>query len=178
MSRPIHPFQSHGSGQIDPSGFAAIGQGVVFEPGVLVFHPESIYLGSNVYIGHQAILHGYTKNALRVGSDTWIGPQCFLHSGGGLHIGNRVGIGPGVRIITSSHREEGVAVPILFSDLEFAEVIVEDDCDIGVGAIVLPGVRIGRGALVGAGAVVTSDVPSFAVVAGVPARMLRNRDRP
>ena len=149
----------------------------MFEPGVLVFHPESIHLGGNVYIGHQTILHGYLRNALTVGSDSWIGPQCFLHSAGGLHIGSRVGIGPGVRIITSSHGEEGIAVPVLLSDLEFAEVIVEDDCDIGVGAIVLPGVRIGKGAVVGAGAVVTKEVPSFAVVAGVPARLLRRRDR-
>ncbi|MGQ0704266.1 MAG: acyltransferase [Gemmatimonadales bacterium] len=177
MSRPVQPFQSHGNGQIDPSRFAAIGTGVVFEPGVLVFHPESIHLGSNIYIGHQTILQGYPKNMLTVGSDTWIGPHCFFHSGGGLHIGSRVGIGPGVKIITSTHREEGAGVPVLFSDLEFAEVTVEDDCDIGVGAIVLPGVRIGQGAVVGAGAVVTKEVPSFSVVAGVPARLLRRRDQ-
>jgi acetyltransferase-like isoleucine patch superfamily enzyme len=54
-------------------------------------------------------------------------------------------------------------------------VVIEDDADLGVGAIVLPGVRIGRGAQVGAGAVVTKDVPDYAVVAGVPARVVRER---
>jgi carbonic anhydrase/acetyltransferase-like protein (isoleucine patch superfamily) len=93
MTREIRPFQSRGTGAIDRSRFAAIGSGGVFEPGVLVFHPESISLGSNISIGHQTILHGYLKNRFLVGSDTWIGPQCFLHSGGGLPIGDRVGIG-------------------------------------------------------------------------------------
>ena len=59
--------------------------------------------------------------------------------------------------------------------IDFAPVIIEDDADLGVGAIVLPGVRIGRGAQVGAGAVVTRDVPPYAVVAGNPARVLRER---
>ena len=54
-------------------------------------------------------------------------------------------------------------------------MVIEDDADLGVGAIVLPGVHVGRGAVVGAGAVVTRDVPAYAVVAGSPARILRHR---
>ncbi|MGH2411030.1 MAG: acyltransferase, partial [Chloroflexota bacterium] len=84
--------------------------------------------------------------------------------------------GPAVRIITSSHAEEGREVPVLHSAVQFAPVMIEDDSDLGVGSIVLPGVRIGRGAIVGAGAVVTRDVPAYAVVAGTPARILRYRD--
>ena len=175
MTREIQPFKSHGSGQLDLGRFAAIGSNVIFEPGVLVFHPETIRLGSNIYIGHATILKGYFKNELTIGNDSWIGQQGFFHSAGGLQIGNRVGIGPGVKIITSYHKEEDPSIPILYSDLEFAEVIVEDDCDIGLGAIILPGVRIGRGSQVGAGAVVAKDVQPFAVVAGVPARLLRRR---
>jgi 2,3,4,5-tetrahydropyridine-2-carboxylate N-succinyltransferase/tetrahydrodipicolinate N-acetyltransferase len=54
-------------------------------------------------------------------------------------------------------------------------VVIEDDSDLGVNSVILPGVRVGRGAVVGAGAVVTEDVPAYAVVAGVPARVLRMR---
>ena len=167
--------RSHGMGVIDESAFCACGPDCVFEPGVLVFHPEHIRLGRNVYVGHQTILKGYYKNEFAVGDETWIGQQCFLHAAGGLQIGARVGIGPGVRVITSAHREAGRQTPILFAPIELAPVIIEDDADIGVGAIVLPGVTIGRGAQVGAGAVVTRDVPAYAIAAGNPARVLRQR---
>lgn len=169
------PPRSHGSGLYEPGQFAGLGRGVVLEPGVLVFHPENIELGDNVYVGHQAILKGYYKNRLTIGAGTWIGQQCFLHAAGGLTVGRNVGLGPGVRIITSTHAEAGIDTPILHGRLEFRPVRIEDDADLGVGAIVLPGVTIGRGAQVGAGAVVSRDVPAYAVAAGVPARVMRFR---
>lgn len=147
----------------------------MIEPHVLVFHPETISLGENVYVGHQTILKGYYKNRMRIGDRTFVGQQCFFHSAGGIDIGASVGIGPGVRILTSKHGEAGRSVPILDSPIELGEVVVEDDADIGVGAILLPGVRVGRGAQIGAGAVVTSDVPAYSIAAGVPARVLRER---
>jgi acetyltransferase-like isoleucine patch superfamily enzyme len=168
-------FASHGTGEFDRSQFARIGENVIFEPGVLVFHPEQIRIGNNVYIGHNTILKGYYKNEMVIGDNVWIGQQCFFHSAGGLRIGNAVGIGPAVRILTSKHREAGRATPILFSEVELGAVTVDDECDIGIGSTILPGVRIGRGAQIGAGAVVADDVPDYAVAAGVPARVLRMR---
>lgn len=167
---------SHGSGLFTLDQLARLGRGVVFEPGVLVFHPEQIEIGDDVYIGHQTILKGYYKNRLQIGNGVWIGQQCFLHSAGGLVIGDHVGIGPAVKIITSYHAEEGHGKPILHSRIEFAPVVIEAASDIGVGAVILPGVTIGRGAQIGAGAVVTADVPPYAVAVGVPARVLRLRD--
>lgn len=169
------PYRSAGAGTVDQSAFAAIGDNVIFEPGVLVFHSENIRLGRNIYVGHQAILRGYHRNVMEIGDNTWIGPQAFIHSAGGITIGRNVGIGPGVKMISSYHEEEGTGVPILHSRLVFAAVTIGDDCDIGVGAIVLPGVRLGKGVQVGAGAVVTTNVPDYAVVAGVPAKVLRIR---
>lgn len=167
--------KSHGSGAFAPSDFRTLGADCVFESGVLVFHPENISLGHNVYVGHHAILKGYHRNQMRIGDETWIGQQCFLHAAGGITIGARVGVGPAVRILTSRHAEAGREIPVLFAPIETAEVVVEDDADIGMGAILLPGVTVGRGAIVGAGAVVTGDVAPYAVVAGVPARLLRYR---
>lgn len=167
--------RSHGSGRFSLDQFASLGEGVVFEDGVLVFHPETITIGDRVYIGHQTILKGYYKNAMRIGSGTWIGQQCFFHSAAGITIGEDVGIGPGVKILTSQHAVDDRRRPIIQADVTMAAVTIEADCDIGVGAIVLPGVTIGRGAQVGAGAVVTSDVPAYAIVAGVPARVIRMR---
>lgn len=169
-------ISSHGSGEFTPNQFARLGQNVIFESGVLVFHPENIEIGDHVYVGHYTILKGYYQNRMIIGEGTWIGQQCFLHSGGGLTIGNNVGIGPGVKIVTSAHELNDIGMPILHNPLRFAPILIADDCDIGVGAIILPGVRIGKGAQVGAGAVVVSDVQEYAIVAGVPARLLGTRD--
>ncbi len=167
--------KSHGTGKFKPSDFRRLGKGVVFEKGVLVFHPENIELGDNVYIGHYAILKGYHKNLMIIGDHTWIGPQSFLHSAGGIRIGKAVGIGPRVIILTSEHEASNRDLPVYFTPLKFAEVVLEDGCDIGAGAIILPGVRIGEGAIIGAGAVVTSDIPPYEIWAGVPARKIGDR---
>jgi acetyltransferase-like isoleucine patch superfamily enzyme len=112
---------------------------------------------------------------MMIGSGTWIGQQCFFHSAGGIQIGRDVGIGPGVKIITSSHQLENIESPILHNGVQFAPVSIRDNSDIGVGAIVLPGVTIGIGAQIGAGAVVANSVDDYAVVAGVPAKILYYR---
>ncbi|MEO8259435.1 MAG: acyltransferase [Acidobacteriota bacterium] len=172
---PVPRRASHGSGEVDRTRFVSLGDGVVIEPGVLVFHPETISIGEGVYVGHQSILKGYHRGRMAIGRGTWIGQQCFFHSAGGLTIGENVGIGPAVKIITSFHVDEGPSLPILHSRLAFAPVVIEDDVDIGIGAVILPGVSIGRGAQIGAGAVVTTSIAAYAVAAGVPARHLRSR---
>lgn len=166
---------SHGDGRFGREQFARLGQGVVFEAGVLVFHPENIEIGDAVYVGHQTILKGYFKNRMVIGAGTWIGQQCFFHSGGGLTIGVKVGIGPGVRILTSSHSLDGGESFLLDAPVVFSPVRIGDGADLGVSSVVLPGVTIGEGAQIGAGAVVSDDIPPFAVAAGVPARVLRLR---
>lgn len=167
--------RSHGSGEWRREDFAALGAGVVLETGVLVFHPERIHIGDNVYVGHNAILKGYHQNEMAIGRDTWIGQGCFLHSAGGLRIGQAVGIGPMVKILTSQHAGDDVNLPVLYTRLELAAVEIDDGVDLGVGSIVLPGVHIGAGAIIGAGAVVTRSIPAFTVAAGIPARVLRQR---
>lgn len=169
--------RSHGSGRFLPTDLAACGAGVVFEDEVLIFHPETVSIGANVYVGHRAILKGYYKGRMVIGDGTWIGQGCFFHSAGSIEIGSNVGIGPFVKILTSVHRDDQLELPILHHPLEFRPVIVEEGADLGTGSILLPGVRVGRGAIVGAGAVVTRDVPELAVVAGSPARVLRQRSQ-
>jgi acetyltransferase-like isoleucine patch superfamily enzyme len=168
-------YQSHGTGQFAPTDLGGLGEGCVLEAGVLVFHPSQVFLGQNVYVGHQTILKGYHNGAMHIGDHTWIGQQCFFHSAGGIRIGSNVGIGPCVKILTSVHDEAGRGTPILHAPLRFAPVCVQDDADIGVGAILLPGVTVGRGAQVGAGAVVSRSIPPYAVAHGVPARVQRMR---
>ncbi|MGQ0798266.1 MAG: acyltransferase [Methanobacteriota archaeon] len=168
-------FTSHGTGEFRVTDFKRIGTNVILEPGVLVFHPETIEIGDNVYVGHRAILKGYHTGSMSIGSNVWIGQDSFLHAAGGIMIKDNVGIGPKVSVLTSTHEDQGMQTPLLFSDLAFAPVTIEEDCDIGIAATILPGVTVGRGCQVGAGAVVTKDLPPYAVAAGVPAKVIRSR---
>ena len=171
----IKKYSSHGDGLFNQDDFSSIGKNVIFERDVLVFHPETINIGNNVYVGHQTILKGYYKNFMTIGNNTWIGQQCFFHSAGGIEIGNGVGIGPKVTIITSQHRPKKKEDAILFSPLEFQTVRLMDGCDIGCNSTILPGVCIGEGAIIAAGAVVNTDVPAFEVWGGVPAKKINTR---
>src|SRR5258706_3610432 len=166
---------SHGSGQFERAQLRRCAASVVIEPGALIFHPEHVSLEDDVYVGHYAILKAYHLNELLVGPRSWIGQAAFLHAAGKITVGADVGIGPHVCLLTSTHAEAARGVPIMDAPLELGPIVLEDGCDLGVGAIVLPGVTIGRGAQIGAGAVVTRDVPPYAIAAGNPARVLRLR---
>jgi maltose O-acetyltransferase len=107
----------------------------------------------------------------RIGARTWIGRRCCLDLRGGLEIGADVSVSPEVMILTSAH---DVNSPKF--DLTVAAVVIEDNVWIGSRATVLPGVKIGRGAVVAAGAVVTRDVDPLTIVGGVPARQIGARD--
>ena len=137
-------------------------------------HLETIELGDGVYVGEQACLHGRFDGVCRIGNGVWIGPQAFLDARD-LVIEDYVGIGPGVRVVGSTHVALPVDVPVIQTDLLIKPIRIGTGSDIGANAVLLPGVAIGRGAIVGAGAVVTTDVPEHAVVAGVPAKVLRSR---
>jgi len=107
----------------------------------------------------------------------WIGPQSYFDARN-LVLEPHVGWGPGAKVLGSVHTGVPVDVPIIQTDLEIKPVRVGEWADIGTNAVLLPGVTIGKGAMVGAGAVVTEDVPAFAKVAGVPAKVIgwRNGD--
>ena len=92
-----------------------------------------------------------------------------------FYIGDRVAIAPNVTIITSSSPERSKLNEYHLARYE--KVIIENDAWIGAGVIILPGVRIGEGAICGAGAVITKDVPPYTIVAGVPARVIRRLNK-
>lgn len=106
----------------------------------------------------------------RVGKEVFINFGCTFLDQGGITIEDGVFIGPGAKIITEGHPEQ----PEMRHTLQVEPVMIRRNAWIGAGAIILPGVTVGENAIVAAGAVVTKDVPDNAVVAGVPAKMLRN----
>jgi acetyltransferase-like isoleucine patch superfamily enzyme len=152
----------------------SFGHGVQIGPSVRFKHIETFEIGNDVFIGAQAYLQGRFDGSCVIGNHVWIGPQSYFDARD-LVLGDYVGWGPGARVLGSEHTGLPVEVPIIATDLVVEPVIVRRGADIGTGAVILPGVTVGEGAIVGAGAVVTTDVPDFAIVAGVPARVLRYR---
>ena len=151
------------------------GHGLRIGPNVGLRHPETFEIGDGVFIGEQTIIQGRFDGRCVIGDKVWIGPQSFLDARD-LVIGDQVGWAPGAKVLGSAHTGLPLDLPIIATDLRIAAVHVEAEADIGVNAVLLPGVTIGRGAMVGAGAVVTRDVPAYSKVAGVPARVIGHRD--
>jgi acetyltransferase-like isoleucine patch superfamily enzyme len=151
------------------------GHGVQIGASVGFKHLETFDIGDGVFIGAQAYLQGRFDGYCRIGNHVWIGPQSYFDARA-LVLEDYVGWGPGARVLGSEHTGVPGDVPIIQTDLRIAPVVVRRGADIGTGAVLLPGVTVGENAIVGAGAVVTEDVPDHTTVAGVPARVIRKRD--
>ena len=151
-----------------------VGHGLQIGPGVVVKHPERMVLGDKVFIGAQAMIQGRFDGTCRIGSYVWIGPQAYFDARN-LVLEDYVGWGPGAKVLGSSHTGDPVDLPIIATELTIQPVVVGYGADIGTNATILPGVRVGAHSIVGAGAVVTRDVPPYSVVAGVPAQVIRSR---
>lgn len=95
-----------------------------------------------------------------------------------LKVGKDVMMGPYVIIVGDNHESSRTDIPMRSQGIKkYPPVRIDDDVWVGARAIILPGLKIGRGAIIGAGAVVTKDVPPYAVCAGNPARVIKYRDQ-
>jgi len=113
---------------------------------------------------------------LRIGARSGIGPRATV---GALHIGEDVMIGPELIAIGRNHRFTDLATPAKYQGyVDSRPAVIGDGSWIGARVILLPGVRVGRNCVIGAGAVVTKDVPDACVAAGNPARVIRQRAAP
>ena len=151
------------------------GHGVRIGRGAIGSHFETLDIGDGVFIGEQTFIQGRADGRCVIGAHSWIGPQSYLDARD-LIIEEYVGWGPGARALGSQHTGLPHDIPIIQTDLEIKTTRVGAWADIGVNSVLLPGITIGKGAIVGAGAVVTHDVEAFSIVVGVPARFLRWRE--
>ncbi|HIY65695.1 MAG TPA: acyltransferase [Candidatus Agrococcus pullicola] len=101
-----------------------------------------------------------------------LSPGCYIGCSGGITIGEKTMVGPGVRLFAENHSMGDTSVSVKDQGVEWGEIVIGDGCWIASGVTVTAGVTIGDGAVIAAGAVVTRDVPAFGVYGGIPARPL------
>jgi acetyltransferase-like isoleucine patch superfamily enzyme len=133
-----------------------LGRNTVFQFGVQVTRPDQVSIGSNCNLGINSLITG----------------------GGGVRIGDWVGFGPDVKVWSMNHRFEDPDTPWLLQGWEAKPVVIEDDVWLAANVFVMPGVTIGKGAIVAAAAVVAKSIPPYAIAAGNPCRIIGWRKRP
>ncbi|WP_349357735.1 acyltransferase [Salinibacterium sp. G-O1] len=144
---------------------------------------NGIQFGDSVSIGRGAMIRpssyygGDAGLGMRIGSRSSVGAGSFIGCSGWIEIGDDVLVGPGVRLFSENHTITDTVKSIKSQGVTRGALIIEDDCWIGSGATILSNVRVGRGSVIAAGCVVTKDVPPYSVVAGVPGRVIRSRER-
>jgi|CXWL01.1.fsa_nt_gi acetyltransferase-like isoleucine patch superfamily enzyme len=164
--------------------FGAFGEGSLVRPPYTIVSASHIHIGARTTIGPNALLSVVTEHLgqrftprFQIGDDCSIGQNFVVGCIDEVTIGNKVLISSNVFLGDTIHGYKDVSRPVIDQPLlKRGAVRVENGAFIGINAIILPGVRIGRNAVVGAGAVVTADVPDYTVVAGNPARILRKYD--
>lgn len=128
---------------------------------------KSLKLLEGIYIDR---FHNIT-----IEDDVSIASNVTIVAGGGVKIGARTMIGHGSKLITAGHKIPADRGSMRFSGAHFDKIDIESDVWIGTQVVILPGLKIGEGAIVAAGAVVTKDVKPFSVVGGVPAKLIKMR---
>lgn len=162
----------------------SLGTDVVIGDGVALhaFSAKGIVLGDRVTVDTHSILRATAVirnygTGIAVGSRTAIGAYNVILGQGGVTIGSDCLLGPNVTLLSENHVFDSSRMPIREQGEVRAGLCIRDNVWIGAGATIMSGVTIGAGAIVAAGAVVTKDVEEFTIVGGVPAVVLRTRDR-
>jgi acetyltransferase-like isoleucine patch superfamily enzyme len=165
------------------AGYISAGRDLNLEEGcqIMGLSRRGIVFGDRCTVGRFAMIcptnafGGEPGEGLKVGDHSNIGPFAYVGCSGYVEIGRRVLMGPRVTLIAENHTFDEPGLPIKEQGVERRDITISDDCWLGAGATILAGVTVGSGAVVAAGAVVTRDVPPLTVVAGVPARVVRER---
>jgi len=168
----IAPSASIRHADIKLAGNVFIGDRVVIHQ----INSGSVELGEGVHLYSDIIIETGEGGRLTIGTETHVQPRCQLMAYlGSLQIGRRVEIAPNCALYPYNH---GIAPEARIRNQPCTTkggIVVGDDAWLGVGVIVLDGVRIGKGAVIGAGSVVTKNVPDGAIAFGVPARVVKMR---
>ena len=167
--------------------FGKRGKGVQIDSGVIIRgDPKKIEIGDYSYIDTNVQLEVYAS--IKIGNYVHITPNVYIQSGDEVIIGDYACVANGTKIYASSNtyktpdgREKDIllsmssSAPPELQSVERSPVVIEEYAFVGLNCVVLPGVRIGRGAIIGAGSVVTKDIPPYTIAVGIPARPVKKR---
>ncbi|MDR3357984.1 MAG: acyltransferase [Desulfovibrio sp.] len=149
---------------------------VRFAPGLTLSGCRHMRLADGVRLGRGAFITA-ANGSLTLGEHVALSPCVHLSADDGhIEIGPYTAIGPGTVLRAANHRFDRRNDPIMFQGHVPGKIVIEENVWIGANCVVTPDVHVGRGAVVGAGAVVTRDVPPFVMVGGVPAKIIGQRE--
>lgn len=156
--------------------FATPPRGLVVEPGVLVTGGRHVTLGDGVRLMAGCHLWATERGHLTIGPRTYVGSHSWLVANDSIVVGADVLIAPFCYVQDTDHGFGDPSVAIAAQPSVSSPIVIEDDVWLGAHTVVTRGVRIGRGSVIGAGSVVTRDIPPHTVAVGAPARPIRSRD--
>lgn len=162
--------------------FIHFAKGVTLGKQVLIdgLSHEGVRLGEGVNIGPYTILEASGSilelgKGIQIGARSGIGAFSYIGGAGGVIIGENVAMGQKISIHPENHEFGRTDVSIRSQGVTHSGVVIEDDCWIGANVTFLDGAHVGKGSVIGAGAVVRGKIPPFSIAAGVPARIIRSR---
>ena len=141
----------------------------------LTFNSQ-IYLRKQVILDRGVDIRALDRGYIELGESTYVGPYTCLAGPGPIEIGKNCLIGSHSGIYGNNHNFDNPELKIVEQGITCKGIAIEDDCWLGTGVKVLDGVTIGQGSVIGAGAVVTKDIPPYSVAVGVPARVISRRN--
>lgn len=167
--------------ELNGLGLFAVGRNVRISRHAAIFSPERISVGDDSRIDAFAVLSAGQPH-LRIGRHVHISSSVVIVGRAAVEIGDFTSLSPRVTILSSSDDFSGAymtgpTVPAEFRSTVDAPVVIAEHVVVGSGTIVLPGITIGESSAVGAASLITDDVAPFTLVAGVPAKLLRERSR-
>jgi acetyltransferase-like isoleucine patch superfamily enzyme len=141
---------------------------------------DGLKLGNNINIGKYSIISctGSLKHlgkGIRIGDNFGCGDWCFFGAAGGIKIEKNVIMGQNVRMHSENHNYDRTDIPIKEQGVTQKGIVIEEDCWIGSGAVILDGVTIGKGSVVGANTLVIKDIEPYSVAVGNPAKIVKTR---
>ena len=181
-----------------PKILGSLGKNVTFGSNVVLRHPHKIFIGNNVVIDDNCVLDakGTNNNGIKIGNGVFIGRNTILScKNGNITLDDNVNIGFNCEIFSASHVSVGenglfaaycyliggghsydrTDIPVLYQDRPSKGIVLGPNTWLGAGVKILDGITLGRDVIIGAGAVVSRNIPDYCIAAGIPAKVRRNR---